>query len=103
MREAHDVIIRPVITEKTTDQVENENVYTFIVNKDSNKHEIARAVEKLWDVTVEHVRTMRYAGKAKRATLGRMHKNWSLGRRPSFKKAVVRLAEGDHIEFYEVG
>jgi len=103
MREPYDVIVRPVITEKTTEQVETENVYTFIVNRDSNKHEIARAVEKLWDVTVEDVRTMRYAGKAKRANLGRMHKNWSLGRRPSFKKAVIQLAEGDHIEFYEIG
>ena len=103
MREAYDVIVRPVVTEKTTEQVETGNVYTFIVNKDSNKHEIARAVEKLWDVTVMDVRTMRYSGPVKRAILGRIHKNWSLGRRPSFKKAVVQLAESDHIEFYEVG
>jgi large subunit ribosomal protein L23 len=98
-----DVLVRPVVTEKTTEQIENENVYTFIVNKNANKHEIARAVEKAWDVTVVDVRTMRYAGKAKRSILGRIHKSWDLGRRPSFKKAVVQLAEGDHIEFYEVG
>jgi large subunit ribosomal protein L23 len=103
MREGFDVLVRPVVTEKTTGQIEEENVYTFIVNKDANKHEIARAVEKMWDVTVLDVRTMRYAGKAKRSILGRIHKNWALGRRPSFKKAVVQLAEGDHIEFYEVG
>jgi len=103
MREGYDVLVRPVVTEKSTDQIENRNVYTFIVNKDANKHEIARAVEKAWDVTVLNVRTMRYAGKAKRSILGRIHKNWELGRRPSFKKAVVQLAEGDHIEFYEVG
>jgi large subunit ribosomal protein L23 len=98
-----DVLVRPVVTEKTTEQIENENVYTFIVNKNANKHEIARAVERAWDVTVLDVRTMRYAGKAKRSILGRIHKSWDLGRRPSFKKAVVQLAEGDQIEFYEVG
>jgi large subunit ribosomal protein L23 len=80
-----------------------ENVYSFLVAKEANKHDVARAVEALWDVRVERVRTMRYAGKMKRAMLGRMVKNWSLGRRPSYKKAVVKLAEGDHIELYEVG
>jgi large subunit ribosomal protein L23 len=103
MREGYDVLVRPVVTEKSTGQIEETNVYTFIVNKAANKHEIARAVEKMWDVTVKDVRTMRYAGKAKRSVLGRIHKSWELGRRPSFKKAVVKLAEGDHIEFYEVG
>jgi large subunit ribosomal protein L23 len=103
MREGIDVLVKPVVTEKTAAQIEERNVYTFIVNKDANKHEIARAVEKTWDVSVLDVRTMRYRGKAKRSILGRIHKNWSLGRRPSFKKAVVQLAEGDHIEFYEVG
>ncbi len=103
MRDGVDVLVRPVVTEKTTEQIENNNVYTFIVNKDANKHEIARAVEKAWEVTVLDVRTMRYAGKAKRSILGRIHKNWALGRRPSFKKAVVQLAEGDHIELYEIG
>ena len=102
MREAYDVIVSPVITEKTTEQMET-SLYTFIVNERSNKHEIARAVEALWDVKVEDVRTMRYPGKAKRALLGRMAKNWSLGRKPSFKKAVVQLVDGDQIEFYEMG
>jgi large subunit ribosomal protein L23 len=103
MRDGADVLIRPVVTEKTTEQIEMDNVYTFIVNRDANKHDIAKAVEKTWEVTVLDVRTMRYAGKAKRSILGRIHKNWALGRRPSFKKAVVQLAEGDHIELYEVG
>ncbi len=102
MREAWDVIVSPVVTEKTTEQMET-SLYTFIVNKRANKHDITRAVEALWDVKVEDVRTMRYPGKAKRALLGRMAKNWELGRRPSFKKAVVQLAEGDEIEFYEMG
>jgi large subunit ribosomal protein L23 len=103
MRAPQDVILTPVVTEKTTEQMELESLYTFVVAKDSNKQEIARAVETLWDVKVQGVRTMRYPGKSKRALLGRMAKNWNLGRRPSYKKAVVQLAEGDHIELYEVG
>ena len=103
MRAPHDVIISPVVTEKTAEQMELESLYTFVVNRDSNKHEIANAVEALWDVKVRDVRTMRYAGKAKRALLGRMAKNWDLGRRPSWKKAIVQLAEGDQIELYEMG
>ena len=79
MREAWDVIVSPVVTEKTTRQMET-SLYTFIVNRHANKHEITRAVEALWDVKVEDVRTMRYPGKAKRALLGRMVKNWELGR-----------------------
>ncbi len=102
MRESYDVIVSPVITEKTTDQMET-SLYTFIVNERANKHEIRRAVEALWDVKVKDVRTMRYPGKAKRALLGRMAKNWSLGRRSSYKKAVVQLVRGDEIEFYEMG
>ncbi len=103
MREPHEVIMRPVVTEKTTRQIEEGNTYTFIVSESSNKIEISRSIEKLWDVTVLDVRTMRYAGKARRAFLGRMSKSRDLGRRASFKKAVVTLAEGDHIELYEVG
>ena len=103
MREAYDVIISPVVTEKSTEQMEYENVYTFIVNEKSNKIDIARAIESLWDVTVQDVRTMRYAGKARRSLLGRMAKNWSKGRGPSYKKAIVQLAEGEHIELYEAG
>lgn len=102
MREAFDVIVSPVITEKTTEQM-GASLYTFVVNERANKHEIARAVEALWDVKVEDVRTMRYPGKAKRALLGRMAKNWNLGRRASYKKAVVQLVQGDEIEFYEMG
>jgi large subunit ribosomal protein L23 len=102
MRDVYDVIYRPVVTEKTTDQME-ASLYTFVVNEKANKLEIAEAVETLWDVSVLDVRTMRYSGKLKRAMMGSMTRNARLGRRPSFKKAVVQLAEGEHIEFYEVG
>ncbi len=103
MREAYDVILAPVVTEKSTGQMDSDNVYTFIVSKEANKIEIGDAVEKIWDVTVKDVRTMRYAGKARRSSLGRMSRNQSKGRRAAFKKAVVKLSEGDHIELYEAG
>ncbi len=103
MRDMYDVIIVPVVTEKTTEQMEVGNVYTFIVSGDANKIEIGSAVERLWDVTVREVRTMRYRGKARRSLLGRMARSNKKGRRASFKKAVVQLAEGDHIELYEAG
>ena len=97
----YDVILAPVVTEKTNAQAEAGNTYTFIVDGDANKIEIGKAVERIWDVTVLDVRTMRYAGKARRSSMGRMSTH--PGRRPSFKKAVVRLKEGDRIELYEVG
>lgn len=103
MREPYEVLVAPVVTEKTTDQMDEDNVYTFIVSKDANKIEIRHAVEKMWDVTVQDVRTMRYSGKAKRSSMGQMARSHQTGRRPSFKKAVVKLTEGDHIELYEAG
>ncbi len=103
MSDVYDVIYGPDVTEKSAQAIEQENVYTFIVNRKSNKIEIKRAIEGIWDVKVSDVRTMQYRGKAKRALMGRLARNPKVGRRPAFKKAVVQLAEGDHIEFYEVG
>ncbi len=103
MSNIYDVIYGPVVTEKSADAIENDNVYTFIVDRKANKIEISRAIEGIWDVKVSDVRTMQYRGKVKRALMGRMSRNANIGRRPAFKKAVVQLAEGDHIEFYEVG
>jgi len=103
MRSHFDVIVRPVVTEKSARDIEERNVYTFIVDNAANKVEIREAVEKIWDVNVQDVRTMRYAGKARRAFLGRMSRERTAGRRPSYKKAMVTLSEGDQIEFYEVG
>ena len=103
MREPFEVLVQPVVTEKTTEQMDAGNVYPFLVAKDANKIEIRHAIEKLWDVTVQDVRTMRYAGKEKRSSMGSMAKNQQTGRRASFKKAVIKLAEGDHIELYEAG
>jgi len=103
MSNIYDVILAPVVTEKTADQMEAQSLYTFIVAENANKIEIGHAVERLWDVTVKDVRTMRYAGKARRSFMGRMAKSQAKGRRPSYKKAIVQLAEGEHIELYEVG
>ena len=103
MRDHFDVSLAPVITERATQLQEEQNVYTFIVHPDANKHQIAEAVEKGWDVVVEDVRTARYRGKARRAFVGRMSQRSPVGRRPEYKKALVRLAQGDQIEFYEAG
>ena len=103
MSDVYDVILAPVVTEKSAAAIENDNVYTFIVDRKANKIEISRAIEGIWDVKVSDVRTMQYRGKAKRAPMGRLSRSPKIGRRPAFKKAVVQLAEGDHIEFYEVG
>jgi len=90
----HDVIRRPLVTEKSTIARELENIATFAVNPDASKHDIRRAVETLFDVKVEEVRTMRQARKKRR--VGR-----KIGYRTEWKKAIVRLAEGQSIEFFE--
>ena len=82
MTEPYNVIIAPVVSEKSTRLMEAANTYTFKVNVRANKVDIARAIEKLFDVTVTDVRTMNYAGKAKRALMGRMSRSNALGRRP---------------------
>lgn len=102
MRDPREVIVKPLITEKSAQAME-ANVYTFVVDRSANKIEIGQAIEKLWDVKVEDVRTMVYAGKARRAMMGRMSRNRQVGRRAGWKKAMVTLAAGDHIEFYEAG
>ena len=94
MRDPRDVIIRPVVTERSAQLQEDERKYTFVVVRNANKVEIRHAVEKLFGVAVEGVRTANYPGKWRR--VGR-----SLGRRPGYKKAVVTLREGDAIDVYE--
>ena len=103
MREPYEIIIAPVVTEKTAEEMDARGVYTFIVSRNANKIEIGQAVERLWDVTVKDVRTMQYPGKARRAFLGRMARNPLKGRRPGYKKAVVQIGEGEHIELYDQG
>ena len=91
---AHQVIQRPLVTEKSNLGREEGNLATFAVDLRANKHEIRRAVEELFDVQVLAVRTMRQPRKTKR--IGRY-----VGRRSEWKKAIVQLAEGQSIEFFE--
>ena len=91
---AEQVIRRPLITEKSTIERELQNIVTFEVDLRANKTEIRRAVEALFDVQVLGVRTSRVRGKKRR--VGR-----NTGYKPSWKKARVRLREGDSIEFFE--
>ena len=90
----HDVIKRPLITEKSSIAREMANVVSFAVSPDANKVEIQRAVEALFDVKVLCVRTIRMPRKMRR-----MGKN--AGYRAEWKKAIVQLAEGQSIEFFE--
>ena len=94
MRNLHSVIVKPLVTEKSTEKLEREGAYSFVVDKDANKVEIAQAVEALFNVKVADVRTMQYRGKERR--LGRF-----VGRRAAWKKAIVKLREGDTIEIFE--
>jgi len=92
-----DILLKPVVTEKMTDQGEKENRYGFVVAKDANKIQIKKAVEELYGVTVESVKTMIYGGKKKsRHTRSGM----VTGKSVSYKKAIITVAEGDTIDFY---
>jgi large subunit ribosomal protein L23 len=88
-----DIIIKPLITEKSNDLIA-ENKYTFVVAPKANKIEIRKAVEKIFKVKVLSVNTVNVLGKMKR--MGKTQ-----GRRPSYKKAIVKLAHGQTIEFFE--
>lgn len=91
-----DVLKKPLVTEKASSQNEN-GVYGFVVDKNANKIEIKKAVEKMYGVTVEKVRTMVYAGKPKsRYTKTKV----VTGRTSSYKKALVTVAKGEIIDFY---
>jgi large subunit ribosomal protein L23 len=91
---AYDIIRKPVITEKSMNEMANKK-YTFIVDINANKTEIKMAVEEVFKVKVEKVNTIRMMGKMKK--MGRHE-----GRRPGYKKAMVKLtADSKGIEFFE--
>ncbi|MEA2041306.1 MAG: 50S ribosomal protein L23 [Bacteroidota bacterium] len=92
-----EIIKKPVITEKMTDESEAFNRYGFIVDNRANKIQIAKAVEDLYNVTVVKVNTMRYGGKRR----SRYTKTgYVSGRTNAFKKAIVTLIQDDTIDFY---
>ena len=90
----HEVIRRPLVTEKSNIGREEENLVTFAVDPRASKYDMRRAVEELFQVQVLVVRTMRQPRKTRR--IGKF-----MGRKPAWKKAIVRLAEGQSIEFFE--
>ena len=93
MKSPRDVIIRPVVSEKSYAGLE-ANRYTFLVHPDANKTEIKEAIQKIWNVQVVGVNTMKRKWKVKRA-------RYVTGRRADQKRAVVTLAAGDSIEIFE--
>jgi large subunit ribosomal protein L23 len=95
MKSVRDVILRPIVSEKSYSGLEN-NSYTFLVDPRANKTEIKEAVQAIWRVRVTSVNTLRRRGKVKR-------NRYTLGKRPDEKRAVVTLAEGDSIEIFETG
>jgi large subunit ribosomal protein L23 len=94
MRDVRQIIIRPVVTERSTELADDRGAYTFIVSRDANKIEIKHAVETLFDVKVDSVRTANYRGKWRRV-------GSAYGKKPAYKKAVVTLVEGERIDVYE--
>ena len=94
MKNSKQIIRRPIITERASDLQEGQNKYVFEVLSRANKVDIRRAVESQFDVDVVKINTSNVHGKVKR--LGRFQ-----GRRPSWKKAVVTLADGHSLDFFE--
>lgn len=95
MKDPRDVILEPVVSEKSYDQIEDTNTYTFLVDRRSNKTEIKQAVEAIFAVDVVRVNTMNRKGKLKRT-------GWLYGKRADTKRALVTLAEGDEIDIFGV-
>jgi large subunit ribosomal protein L23 len=93
-----EILIKPLITEKMTNLTADQGKYGFIVNKDSSKIEIAKEIEKKFNVHVLKVRTINRAGKTK--TQFRKSGKFT-GKTASYKKAIVTLKKGETIELFE--
>ena len=93
--DARDVIIAPVVSEKSY-ALNETGAYTFLVHPDANKIEIRQAIESIFNVRVEKVNTLNRAGKRKRN-----RRSWTYGRRAATKRAIVTLAGDDRIELFE--
>ena len=91
---AHEIIKRPLVTEKTSIQKELYNQVSFEVDRRANRIEIKRAIETIFNVRVASVKTMQITGKTKRR--GRI-----IGKRRDWKKAIVKLMPGERIDFFE--
>ncbi|MEW4489828.1 50S ribosomal protein L23 [Thalassoglobus neptunius] len=91
--ESHQVVLRPLVTEKGVHQSEKYNAYAFEVNRMANKEDVRKAVEELWGVRVVAVRTQNRRGKPRRSRLNQ-------GQTSDWKKAIVQLHEDDRINFF---
>lgn len=94
MAELHDIILRPLVTEKAAQGEAAQNTYVFEVGETANKHEIKDAIERFFNVKVADVRTVQVRGKFKR--FGRHY-----GKRSNWKKAYVKLVTGHTLNFFE--
>ena len=95
IQDPRDVIIEPVVSEKSYDQIDESNTYTFIVDRGANKTQIKQAVSEIFGVRVVSVNTMNRKGKVKRT-------GYVVGKRKDTKRAMVKLAVGDSIDIFEV-
>jgi large subunit ribosomal protein L23 len=95
MRDAHNILLRPVVSEKTYALMDN-NVYVFVVDPDATKIEVRFAVEQAFGVRVTKVNTLNRKGKAKRN-----RRNNTIGHRVDTKRAMVTLQPGDSIDLFE--
>ena len=95
MKDARDIIFEPIVSEKSYDLIEDTNTYTFVVDRRANKTEIKQAVASIFDVKLLSVNTMNRKGKLKRT-------GYVLGKRKDTKRALVKLADGDKIDIFEV-
>jgi len=90
----HQIIIRPIVTEKTIGLRDSMNQIVFEIHREANRIQVRNAVENLFNVRVESVKTLQVKGKRKRR--GRI-----IGKRRDWKKAIVTLSAGDKVEFFE--
>jgi large subunit ribosomal protein L23 len=90
----HDLIIRPLLTEKSTLLRETFNKFSFVVRQNANRKEVKKAVEETLNVKVDKVHIVNVGGKEKRL-------NRFVGKRPDWKKAIVTLKKGEKLELFE--
>ncbi len=90
----HDLIVRPLLTEKSTSLRETQNKFCFVVRTDANRKEVKKAVEETLNVKVDKVHILNVGGKEKRL-------NRFVGKRPDWKKAIVTLKKGEKLELFE--
>lgn len=95
MKSPRDLIIEPIVSEKSYDLIEEHNTYTFRVDPRANKTEIKQAIQQIFGVKVESVNTINRKGKLKRT-------GWVKGRRSDTKRALVKLAAGEEIDIFGV-